>query len=108
MALKKIKSVEVESGTELTEPLPDGQYAVIAYSNHRVGLVRAPNPFPWSTEIYTFKDGFAEPAACGSSPGDMLGNYDVEKVFLIGLTPERRIELNNKLGASNIELISAE
>ena len=101
-----IPFVDMPKGAELCEVLPDGTYAQVDYDNGRVGLVRAPNPFPWTVMVFAFEDGKAHLVATGSSLSRMLTQHDVSKVFLVGLDQERHDELDATLENDGFSLVA--
>lgn len=107
MELKQIPFVEMERGRVLGRTLANGNYAQINYSARPVGLYKLPNPFPWSTTAFAFKDGDVETLGSGSSPGDVLTKHEVTQVFLIGIKPKERAELDEKLRVSGYVLVPA-
>ena len=107
MSTKEIKFVEYPIGAKFDEPLPDGFYAQITYSDHPVGMFKMTNPFPWTITAFQFKDGEAIEMGGGSDPAAVVFGFSVEKVFLVGVPAGKRADLEAKLEKKGYTLVPA-
>ncbi len=103
--VKKVRFIEVPEGVTLSESLSDGIYAQIRYRSDTVGLANKPNPFPWEVTVFAFESGEAREISDATSPADTILVYGVTGVIAVGLSPERRAELEKKLSRRGITII---
>lgn len=105
--MRKIPVIEMLNGSEVHECPPDGNYAVITHAQHLTRKIGAtvPTAFPWMARIYQFKDGVGDDIACGSDLAAMITDYNVAKVYLVGINAVDRRELDQKLSEKQIELV---
>ncbi|HEY4502092.1 MAG TPA: hypothetical protein VJJ20_03450 [Candidatus Paceibacterota bacterium] len=108
MSKKQLPFVDFPRGKEMDSPPPDGLYATISHNpGFRGRHALVPNALPWRTTVYEFKDGMCDERGMGSDAGGILNQYDVAKVFLIGLDATERAELDKNLAKHGIELVEA-
>lgn len=110
--MKELPCECTKAPTPLKEALPDGIYAVIRYEEnldlkgigHRLpSHLRFPS---WIIRLYKFEEGLCEEVECGSDPSSIFSCADQEiaKVYLVGLTEERRKALDAMLAQHQLKL----
>lgn len=104
--LKKVKFVVVPN-IELDSPPLDGTYGVVSYDGSpqptRIGM-SVDRVFKWSNTIYKFVGGLCDEIGGGSSPGDVLKTFAVDKLYLVDVPEHKRAELEEDLARHGFEL----
>ncbi len=93
-------------GSVLDKSPPDGTYAVITHGHHLTHGYGAllPPAFPWMASIYRFENGVGDYLGCNSDIAGAILEYNVAKVYVVGMDASHRNELNQKLAVRQIEL----
>jgi hypothetical protein len=93
------------AGVPFETPLPDGLYAQITHSPDVRTCRHEVHIFPWEIILLEVRDGDVIGRGSGCNPGKLLTEYNVHKVFLVGLNEASRQELMQLL-RSEVHLIN--
>jgi hypothetical protein len=105
--MRKLVCVEIPREADMASLAPWSLYAVIVHERvTRAGRALVPAGFPWRTTIYRSGREVESELAGPSNVGTILNYHNVSEVYLMGVDPAGRAELDKSLANLCIQLVT--